>query len=46
MVDERNSSSLQELKDASNAAVHPWDHHVTNLVVEPRGLTVQHVTGR
>jgi len=30
-------SSLQQLKDAWNASVHPWGHHVTNLVVEPLG---------
>ena len=30
-------SSLKELQDGFAAAVHPWGHHVTNLVVESTG---------
>jgi len=30
-------SSLEELKAAWGAAIHPWGHHVTNLVIESLG---------
>lgn len=30
-------NSLRELQDAWGASVHPWGHHVTNLVVDPDG---------